>query len=129
MQSAARVLSVVLFLSAAILALFVALISAAEEAYTSWAEPQALAWIVFSATCVMAAGLAAVPDGRLAARVAGVLLLVPAFVIQNEASPNIGSPNSAAEWRMSLAASLIVLVGGLLASGLAKRIMNRVPGS
>jgi hypothetical protein len=116
-----RALSVVAFSGSAALGLFGAAISAAEESYTSFGQPQAVAYLGMAGASAIAAGLALVRSGGVLEGMIGVALLLPAWVILNDSSPSIGSPSSREQWIAAIAAWGLVVSGGLMASGLPRR--------
>lgn len=122
-QALARALSVLAFAASAAFALFGAAISAAEESYTSWTQPQAVAYSAMAGVCAVAALLALTRSGGVLSRVIGLAALVPAWPLMNASSPSVGSPSSREQWVTAVAAWVLVLAGGLIASGLLERTL------
>ena len=56
-----------------------AMLGADEESYTQWSDPLPLSLTIFGLANLVAAALAVGPGRSLFARVAGTLILVPAF--------------------------------------------------
>lgn len=117
-EALARAFSVMAFGGSAALALIGAWISATEEAYTSWGQPQAVAFSAMAGASVAAAGLAMVRRGGVLAHIAGVAVLVPAWPLLSAASPTVGSPSTREQWLAAVAAWGLVVAGGVIASGL-----------
>ena len=115
-----RALSVVAFAVAGLIALLVGYSDVSQEADISWADAKPRALALFAGANIVAAALAAVRGASIAARVAGVLLLVPAVYVL----VRFDSPHSDAKLSTGLPVAL-VLAGGLIASGLTSRLLGR----
>lgn len=121
-KTAMRVLSVAVFLIAAVLAFLLAYVAARQEDYTRWSDAEPVGLTVFCGANVIAAALAALPGGSVGARMLGLLSLAPAGVLMNETAAGSGDVN----WSVvALAASLVVL--GALGGCCARRPQSR-PG-
>jgi hypothetical protein len=94
---------------------------AGSEDASGEASAGTVSWFVLGLSAWFAAALAARRSGGVDGRIAGVLLLVPAFVLHE-------APDNSTEWVLAVTAWLLVLIGGLLASGLAQRTVGAVIG-
>jgi hypothetical protein len=117
-------MSVMLFAVSALIALSGAALSA-EEGYTSWSQPQSVAFSVFAAANLLAAGLAVPRLAGLGARVLGTLTPVPAYGLMAIASGTTGDPSDPGEWLLVVAACALVVGGGMIASGLLSQLLHR----
>ena len=117
-QAIARGVSVLVFVGAALLSAFVAMVEQAEEAYITWGDRYVVALLIFGGANLVAAGLAGFPGRSLTLRAVGALTLVPAVVLMSEYK---GSPESKG---LLVAAIALVLAGGL-AAGVAVRASRR----
>lgn len=117
-RAIARGVSVLVFLGAALLSLFAAMIEEAEGAYT-WSDRYVVALLIFSGASLVAAGVAAFPGRSVTLRALGVLSLAPAVMLMSEYK---GSPES--KW-LAVAAVALVVTGGLVA-GVAMRSKRRL---
>jgi hypothetical protein len=114
-QAAARGLSVAVFLMAAVIAFFGALIDNANEAYITWSSPTVVGLLVFAGANVAAAGLAALGGRSIPARIAGTLSLLPAVLLMNE---HAGSSSGSRE--LLLAGAVALVIGGGAVAGLRR---------
>jgi hypothetical protein len=102
---------VALFLGAALISLFAAMVDQAEEAYITWGSPGVVGLLVFAAGNLVAAGLAARPGRSMSMRAVGALSLAPAVLLMNEYK---GS-SSDSKWVLLVAAVVLVVAGGFSA--------------
>lgn len=123
-DSAMRFLSAGAFVVAAAWALLGAFITDIEEAYITWSDPRVLGLVIFGLANAVAAGLAATGRGGTWAHLAGMVLLFPAVLLMNEAA---GTPWDS-RWLMIAGAAALVLLGGVLASGLVSGLRRRRSG-
>jgi hypothetical protein len=114
-QAAARGLSVVVFLAAALIAFFGALIHDAEETYITWSSPTVLGLLAFGGANVAAAGLAALGGRSVTLRIAGALSLIPAVLLMNEHAGG----SSGSRWLL-LAGAVALVIGGGAVAGLRR---------
>jgi hypothetical protein len=109
-MTSVRAVPLAAFLVAALIAFLGAIIDAAEEAYITWDDRTPLGLTTFGVASLVAAGLALVPGGRPVLQVGGPLLLLPALLAINDSQFEL--------------AIILVLTGGVLASGLAQRLLH-----